>query len=363
MRALTLLLPLALSAGLAQEAAWKLEVEPRGPLLEGQPAELQLTITHTGDAPVVVLFCQASLGRQQVRCPTSRTERGLGLQGVGGGVLTLTARAEEGDLGPAARAPRPPLIRPLGEADYLALDVVAPGGKLTLRLTCAPLAALSPDLAVTVHAAPVGALPPGRVLVPAGAAGRMALQGEGGGCTVEVEGRLWRPLAADEPAAQVLLAAADARALVTSEVRLTQRLELTAREPSSTAALKRAGIGPAEVEEGAYVAGVEGAQEAAWLLDGPEGAFLVPAQGEPSRWPGCALLALGQAFQAGQPRALLRSGHDERLHQALTSAQLPCTDQGKALEVPVTLATLPRLLATLQAQGYAVRRLEIVRAP
>lgn len=372
MRGLVALLLLAAPvAAQADAEPGSIRVEP-AEVEEGRPVALRVEWTRRGADPAAVVRFAASGGGVEAALPGPVERPGLRLDPLPD-VVTLDLLARE-ELGPQARAPRPPLVARLEGEPCVVLRQVVDGETLALTLVDVvpsverPLEvkadvehrrlAPGPDLAATdlLVRGPTRRWSPGQAPdldptsePPGDPLGLRPGGAPGVGITVELVRWVPRGLG---PSEEVLLRKAVVDRLGRGEVRASLAVKVKPARFGRAAALKRAGLAAADQ--------AVRLDEATWLVDADGRVWLVPEAGEVASVPGAAgrlALALGRGAEV---EVRFPPDAPAEATAGLVTPETP-RDKDGSPRVRVGATTLRPALRAIEALKGALRDGQVVR--
>ncbi len=330
---------------------------------EGLPVSFDVVVLPASDQTVAISEVRIAFGQVAETHTLTRHLRGAWGEPAAEGAVTVELEVSEGDIGPAARAPMPPVRVPCGPDAFVTWRLLPPGKDLRFSLRAVPLAGRPPEVRVEVDCLPLEALTTVEgmhpVLYPKGSANASVALGEAqpgsfpGPGTASVSCQAWG-LSAGE-AEEVLLDELVASALVPTTETVSPAIEVKAAPVPSAQAIERAKLTLDDVADAVWLAEIE-----TWVIETRNGSVLVPKEGEPRAHKG-RLAELAARMTEGGP-VELSAPMDEALHGELEEAGVR-TSEGKMLLLQARAQHLAIILDAIEKRGLVVQGRYVTEAP
>lgn len=330
---------------------------------EGLPASFDVIIIPASDVTVAVSEVRISFGPASETHDLSRHLQGAWGEPAAEGAVTVELDISEGDIGPVARAPMPPVHVPCGPDAFVTWRLLPPGKELRLSLRAIPLAGRPSELRVEVDCLPLDALTTVEgmhpVLYPKGSANASVALGDAepgsfpGPGTATVSCKAWGPTATQ--AEEILLDATVASAATPTTEKAAPQIEVKAAPVPSAQALDRAKVAIVDVVDAVWLAETE-----TWVLETKNGSVLVPRQGDTRTHKG-RLAALAARMTEGGP-VELSAPMDEELHGELEAAGIR-TSEGKMLLIQARALHLGTILDLVEKRNLVIEGQYVAEAP
>lgn len=330
---------------------------------EGLPATFDVVILPASDVTVAVSEVRIAFGPTAETHSLSRHLRGAWGEPAAEGAVTVELQVSEGDIGPAARAPMPPLRVPCGPDGFVTWRLLPPGKELRFSLRAVPLAGRPSEVRVEVDCVALDALTTVEgmhpVLYPKGSANASVTLGEAepgafpGPGAASVSCQAWGPSAGE--AEEILLDELVASAVVPTTEHVAPAIEVKAAPVPSAQAIERAALTLGDVVEAVWLAEIE-----TWVIETRTGSVLVPKLGDTRPHKG-RLAALAARMTEGGPLEL-SAPMDEALRGELEEAGVR-TSEGKMLLVQARAQHLATILDVIEKRGLVIEGQYVAEAP
>ncbi|GEM_PF-5438122 len=354
---------LAIACGTAAAGEFVNIVVGPSAVTEGLPATFDVVILPASDATIAVSEVRIAFGPVFERHTLARHLRGAWGEPATEGAVTVDLEVSEGDIGPVARAPMPPVRVPCGPDAFVTWRLLPPGKELRFSLRVVPLAGRPPEVRVEVDCVPLEALTAVEsahpVLYPKGSANASVVLGDAqpgafpGPGAASVCCQAWSPSAGE--AEEILLDALVASALVPTTEKAAPAIEIKAAPVPSAQALDRAGLTLKDIVQAVWLAETE-----TWVLETRNASVLAPKEGDTRKHKG-RLAALAARMTEGGP-VELSAPMDEALRGELEEAGVR-TSEGKMLLVQARAQHLAAILDVLEKRGLVVDGQYVTEAP
>ncbi len=328
---------------------------------EGLPASFQVVVQRASDATLAVSEVRVSFGAATETHSLSRRLRGAWGEPAADGAVTLDLDISEGDIGPVARAPMPPVRTPCGPDEFVTYRLLRPGKDLRFTLRGIPLGCRPAEVRVEVDCfefqGTVEGLHP--ALYPKGSANASVSLGDAqpgtfpGPGAASVSCQAWGT--SDNEADEVLFDAAVAELLTPTTETMPFTIEVAAAPVPSAQALEKAKLAVEDLLDAVWLAETE-----TWVLETRTGSTLVPKAGEPRAHKG-HLAALAARMTEGGPIEL-SAPMDEALRGELEGASVR-TSEGKMLIIQARAQHLGTILDAVEKRGLVIEGQYVTEAP